>query len=53
MELVQKEDRSAMILHLLNFDYRNSPVKNIKVDILVPAGKRVTQATVLTPDGEQ
>jgi hypothetical protein len=51
MELVQKEDRSAMILHLLNFDDMNSPVKNIKVDIQVPEGKRVTNVTVLTPDG--
>jgi hypothetical protein len=51
MELVRKEDQSAMILHLLNFDTRNTPVKNIKVDIQVPAGKRVTQVTVLTPDG--
>lgn len=51
MELVQKEDRSAMILHLLNFNYMKSPVKNIKVDIQVPAGKRVTNITVLTPDG--
>ena len=50
MELVEKEDQSAMILHLLNFDYRNSPVKNIKVDIVVPDGKRVTQVTALTPD---
>ena len=40
-----------MILHLLNFNYMKSPVKNIKVEILVPAGKRVTKITDLTPDG--
>ena len=51
MELVQKEDRSAMVLHLLNFDYRHSPVKNIKVDLQIPAGKQVAQVNVLTPDG--
>jgi len=51
MELVQKNDSSAMILHLLNFDYMNSPVKDIKVDLKVPEANRVTQVTVLTPDG--
>jgi len=51
MELVQKEDQSAMILHLLNFDYRNSAVKNIKVEVQVPEGKKATQVIVMTPDG--
>jgi hypothetical protein len=51
MELVEKEDKSAMILHLLNFDYRNSQVKNIKADMKVPEGKRVTQVSVMIPDG--
>jgi hypothetical protein len=51
MELVQKEDNSAIILHLLNYDFRNSLVKNIKVDLEVPAGNKVRQVTVLTPDG--
>lgn len=53
MEVVQKDDKSAMILHLLNFDYKNSAVKNIKVDIQVPVVKRVKQVTVLTPDGSK
>jgi hypothetical protein len=51
MELIQKEDKSALILHLLNFDPRSPSVKNIKVDIQVPEGKKVTQITVMTPDG--
>ena len=51
MELIEKDDKSAMILHLLNFDYRNIPVNNIKVDLQIPAGRRVKQATLLTPDG--
>jgi hypothetical protein len=51
MELTQKEDKSALILHLVNFDSRNPSVPNIKVDALVPVGRRVTQVTVLTPDG--
>jgi hypothetical protein len=51
MELVLKADKSAMILHLLNFDYKNSSVMNIKVDLQIPEGKKVTKVTVLTPDG--
>jgi hypothetical protein len=51
MELTEKDEKSAIILHLLNFDFRNSQVKNIKVDLKVPEGKRVAQVTVLTPDG--
>ncbi|MEN8227289.1 MAG: hypothetical protein ABFS38_03975 [Bacteroidota bacterium] len=52
MELVEKEDHSAMILHLLNYNDINDSVNNIKVDVLVPEGKRVTKVSVLTPDGE-
>ncbi len=40
MELNLKEDKSALILHLLNFDSRNPSVKNIKVDAQVPEGKK-------------
>ncbi len=51
MELTQKEDNSALILHLVNFDSKNPLVKNIKVDIKVPEGKKVTNVTIMTPDG--
>jgi hypothetical protein len=51
MELIQKEDKGALILHLLNYDSGTPSVKNIKVDVQVPGGKKVTQVTVLTPDG--
>jgi hypothetical protein len=51
MEFTQKEDKSALILHLLNFDSRIPSVKNIKVDMQVPDGKRTSMITVLTPDG--
>jgi hypothetical protein len=51
MELTQKEDKSALILNLVNFDSKVLSVKNIKVDIQVPEGKKVTQVTVMTPDG--
>lgn len=53
MELTQKEDNSAFILHLVNFDPKNSSPQNIKVDLLVPEGKKVTQVKVLTPDGRE
>jgi hypothetical protein len=51
MELILKEDKSALILHLLNFDPGSPSVKNITADVQVPEGKKVTQLTVLTPDG--
>jgi hypothetical protein len=51
MELTQKEDKSALILHLVNFDSKSPSVKNIKVDVQVPEGKKVAQITVMTPDG--
>lgn len=51
-ELTQKEDQSALMLHLINYDSKRNPsVKNIKVSLHVPAGKNITQVTVLTPDG--
>ena len=51
MELIQKDDKSSLVLHLVNYDYMKSLVKNIKVDVQVPDGKKVTQVTVMTPDG--
>jgi hypothetical protein len=51
MELNLKEDESALILHLVNFDSRNPSVKNIKVDVQIPEGKRILKVTLLTPDG--
>lgn len=51
MELIQKEDKSSLILHLLNFDPKTPSLKNIKVDVHVPDGKKVSKVTVMTPDG--
>jgi hypothetical protein len=51
MELIQKDDKSALVLHLLNFDSKSPSVKNIKVDLQVPEGKKIAQVTVMTPDG--
>lgn len=52
MELTVKEDNSASMLHLLNYDFKNTPaVQNIKVSIQRWPGRNITQVTVLTPDG--
>jgi hypothetical protein len=52
-ELVQKEDKSAMILHLLNFNTKGPFVKNIKAVLQVPDGRRVSRVIVMTPDTVQ
>jgi len=51
MELTEKEDKSALILHLVNFDSKNSSAPNVKVDVQVPEGKQIAQIAVMTPDG--
>ncbi len=51
MELIKKEDDSALVLHLVNYDPKNLSIKNIKVDVQVPEGKKATKVTVMTPDG--
>lgn len=51
-ELTQKEDKSALMLHLLNYDFKKNPsLQNIKVSVNIPDGKTFSQVTVLTPDG--
>lgn len=50
IELSEKKDKSALILHLVNFDSKSPSVKNIKVEVQVPEGKKVSHVTVLTPD---
>ncbi|TZF83645.1 hypothetical protein FW774_09215 [Pedobacter sp. BS3] len=50
MELTEKTDKSAMLLHLVNFNYQKSAVQNIHVDVKVPAGKKVKQVMILSPD---
>ena len=42
MELTQKEDKSALMLHLVNYDLKKLPIQNIKVDVQVPDGKKNT-----------
>jgi hypothetical protein len=50
MELTEKEDKSALILHLVNFDSKNQ-AENIRVKLKVPAGKKVKSLSLLSPDG--
>lgn len=53
MELNEKEDKSAWILHLLNFNYKNSAVvDNIKIDMQIPGTKKVKEIVMETPDGQ-
>lgn len=52
MELAAKEDNSAFMLHLLNYDFKKNPsVQNIKAAVLVPQGKTIRSITLMTPDG--
>ena len=51
-ELIAKDDKGSLVLHLINYDCEKSTVKNIKVDVQVPEGKKVTQVTLMTPDGK-
>jgi hypothetical protein len=52
MELTAKEDNSALMLHLLNYDFKSNPfIQNIKVSIQTSQGRKINQVSVLTPDG--
>jgi hypothetical protein len=50
-ELAVKEDKSAYVLHLVNFGFRFGPVEKIKVEVEIPSGRTVKRITVLSPDG--
>ena len=50
MELAQKNDKSALMLHLINYDQKTPVAKNIKVAVKAPEGKKITEVTVLSPD---
>ncbi|MCF3109886.1 beta-galactosidase [Niabella sp. CC-SYL272] len=52
MELVKQENRNRLLLHLVNFNYQNSGVENIKVASTIPGGKKIQQVRVLSPDGK-
>ena len=50
MELYEKNDKSALLLHLVNYDYTKPAVQNIHIDVKIPVGKKVKQVMVLSPD---
>ncbi|HEY4289619.1 MAG TPA: putative glycoside hydrolase [Puia sp.] len=49
--LWEKEDNSALVLHLVNFNYQRQTADSLSVDIRIPEGRRLQQVTVRTPDG--
>lgn len=52
-EIVEQKEQDKVLLHLLNYDAAKTPVvKGIGIDMELPAGKRASQVTVLTPDGD-
>ncbi len=53
VELVHQEAKNRLILHLLNYDHaRNSPIKDIPVEVAVPGDHKVKRIQMLTPDLE-
>ena len=52
MELTEKEDKTALMLHLLNYNFKSSVPGSIKVSIQIPQGNTVKQIDMITPDGK-
>ncbi|MBO9592100.1 MAG: hypothetical protein J7599_04265 [Niabella sp.] len=52
MELVKQEEQHRLLLHLVNFNYKNAGVENIGVVLKIPDGKKIQQVTVLSPDAK-
>ena len=51
-ELIQQPGQNRRIVHLLNYaGIEGSTVSDVKVEVELPEGKHVDQATLLTPDG--
>ncbi|MFH1068276.1 MAG: alpha-amylase family protein [Candidatus Glassbacteria bacterium] len=51
IEITEKKDRSCLMLHLLNYAAEhNSPLKNIGVNLRIPAGRKVKKVMLLSPD---
>ncbi|MDB5121889.1 MAG: hypothetical protein JWP94_18 [Mucilaginibacter sp.] len=51
MQLAEKNDHSALVLHLINFAPVSSAIENIKVSLKIPSGKSVKGITLMSPDG--
>lgn len=51
MQLTEKTDQSALVLHLINFAPVSAAIENIKVSLKIPSGKSVREITLMSPDG--
>jgi hypothetical protein len=50
-ELVEQKEKNKLIVHLLNYAVGKTPVvSNVKVNLLLPAGKKAIKVSVLSPD---
>ena len=49
IELTRAANGGAMLLHLVNFDFRN-PVRDVKVALRLPAGMKAGEIAVESPD---
>ncbi len=54
IELTQNLNKNVLMLHLLNYAVENRPVlKNIDVTLKIPAGKKIENVEILSPDREK
>jgi len=54
MELMVQKPTGNLLLHLLNYDEKQTPVvTDIEVNLQIPEGKAVQQIQMLTPDGNE
>jgi hypothetical protein len=52
-ELMEQKQKGELVLHLLNYNVVRTPsVANIDVSLQLPQGKKVTNASLLSPDEE-
>jgi hypothetical protein len=49
--LVEQSDHNRSLLHLVNYDVTRTPfIKQVKVELKMPAGKSAAQIAILSPD---
>jgi hypothetical protein len=51
VELIAQKGSNTWLLHLVNFDFTH-PVRDIAVRLRIPAGMKVQEASVESPDFE-
>jgi hypothetical protein len=52
LELARREDASALLLHLVNYNFRK-PVQNVEAAVRIPEGYRVREISIQSPDAAQ